>query len=135
MTHSQQQGGIGTVRSADDVSGLESETSDERSEVVRMEGGGVVGLVASALIRMVIAPAIRDGSIPLSEDIHLQFPAPIVPECPVNEDDRIATSLLDVLEFCSIDLYRRHALPLLLTTPAKACVDVTCRQNAWARDR
>ena len=85
------------------MGGVEPEAADERGQIVGVKGGRVVVLVAAATIGMVIAAAVRDAAEVPADHIHLLFPAARVAEAAVDEYDRRSLSLLEVLDFHSVD--------------------------------
>lgn len=108
VTDRQEQSRVGTVGVAHDVRWAGPESVDEGGEVVGVQAGRVGGSLGTATVRVVVPPAVGDGSVPRRERARLQRPAAGIAEGAVHEHHRFASSALDVGELGSVHVDRAH---------------------------
>src|SRR3954462_8356580 len=99
MLHRQNQGGVGTVRVPHDMGGMCAECFEEACQIVSFHQCGVVVGGEASRIWEVITPAGLAYAVALREPFELRLEAAVVIHRTVDEDDRYARSLLDVVQF------------------------------------
>ena len=109
------QGDVGPTRVPNEVGRGQAERLDERGEIRSEDSYRELGAISNRRVRMVVALTVHNHAEARRKLRPLRRPAAVVMKRAMNQDDRVAASLLDVRQLCPVDANRfdRRRVPAL----------------------